>query len=597
MTWVVPGYRHRADLGGGTGQVVLAVDESSGDLVVIKYLNTDALPALYAIRATVDEISALSIDYFVRIREFAEGSGHAAIVMDAVNGITIRALIRDDGAVRVEAALLLYRHTLGGLAYAHALDIVHGEMCPENVLVDAGGRPIILNAGAATWSSSEPTLSSGVYLAPERWRGGAPAPAADVYAATVTFVETLVGEPPYWEETDIVALRRRQEDDDIPFVGVPVALHDVVRVGMAKGVQARLDAAPLLDLVETVAVAEYGRDWEERGRNLLVERVRSLSLPFGRASAIEATEAGETEDIVNDDYYADNAVTQAPAPAGANGEAVVAAAAEIIELARLRDAAETDAMVAASVDEELTDEEERAVAEIERLVFLDKAADVTEASDTAADAAAVDAAAAAAVDGVAAETAEVETAEVEGVEVEGVAVEGVAVDGAAAEAPAEESTAARATGDEIAAEMLTVAGTSTAGGSGRFYRRHPWWTGFGAFGVVILVAGVLLLSGVGRSGPTTTPAAQLSTQPAAISPSSFAGPSSAPAPSGTASVGAPIVSGTPTSSSNGTPAPQPTLPVTGFAHPIRLMGAVAIGFVALGALLMYTGRRRDDTLT
>jgi serine/threonine protein kinase len=395
MPWQVPGYRPREDLAGGSGRVVLAVEESSGRLVIIKYLNTDSSYTSDELRSAVQEISELPDHYFVRIRELVQDSGRNAIVMDPLTGTTMRALIRDDGPFEPESALVVFRDILTGLTYAHALDIVHGEVTPENAMVGTDGRPVLLNAGAATWDRREPTLSSGVYLAPERWNGGPPSAATDVYAATVSLVESLVGEPPYWEDTDLDRLRRRHASEDIDVSHVPAALHDVVRAGMAKSADARLAAAALLDLVETAAIAGYGHHWSDRGRDDVVQLVRAR-VP-GVAWATDAN-VRDAEDVANDDYYAeasaadaDSAPTEPPASDKSSSEppsseesstepssrdaaadAVMAAAAEIVAFAQLRDAAEADAIRAASVDEELTEEEESAVAEIERLLFLDE---------------------------------------------------------------------------------------------------------------------------------------------------------------------------------------------------------------------------------
>lgn len=418
MPWQVPGYRPREDLAGGTGRVVLAVEESSGQLVVIKYLNADSSYTSDELRSAIHDVGELPDHYFVRIRELVQDAGRNAIVMDPLTGTTMRTLIRDDRPFTPESALVVFRDILTGLTYAHALDIVHGEVTPENAMVATDGRPVLLNAGAAIWDRREPTLSSGVYLAPERWNGGPPTAAADVYAATVGFVESLVGEPPYWEDTDLDRLRRRHASEDVDVSDVPAALHDVVRAGMAKSADARLAAGALLDLVETAAIAGYGHDWSDRGRDDVVQLVRAR-VP-GDASATDA-DVRDAEDVANDDYYtdantdastadADSARAEPPPSDEPSSEppsrevaadAVMAAAAEILAFAQLRDAAEADAILAASVDEDLTEEEASAVAEIERLLFLDEEPLLDESTPTsnASDAAVRDSAA----DGVAPE--------------------------------------------------------------------------------------------------------------------------------------------------------------------------------------------------
>ena len=157
-------------------------------------------------------------------------------------------------------------------------------------------------------------------LLPELWPGRAPTAAADVYAATVVLVESLTGEPPYWEDTDLERLRRRHEFEDVDMAEVPSALHDVARAGMAKSASERMSAAALLDLVETAAIAGYGRDWQDRGREGVIQRVRSGSLPFGGELVTGAGGDGrDTEDAANDDYYAD-AATTADNPEAASGK-------------------------------------------------------------------------------------------------------------------------------------------------------------------------------------------------------------------------------------------------------------------------------------
>jgi|GEM_PF-6502006 len=679
MPWQLPGYRPREDLVGGTGRVVLATDESSGELVVIKYLNPDSSYTADDLRTAINEVGALPDHYFVRIRELVQDSGHNAIVMDPVNGTTMRALIRDDGPLDPESALIVFRDTLTGLTYAHALDIVHGDVSPENVMIGADGRPIMLNVGAATWDRREPTLSSGVYLAPERWRGAPPTAAADVYAATVGFVESLTGEPPYWEDSDLERLRHRHESEDLDLTEVPPALHDVVRAGMAKNANSRMAAGALLDLVETAAIAGYGRDWQDRARDGAIGRARSASRPVGGEPVADASgDVRDAEDVANDDYYADFSsdadadassdadADAAPAepptdespptddspPGSASGdaasEAVMAAAAEIVAFAQLRDAAEADAILAASVDEDLTEEEESAVAEIERLLFVDEqspadveastpepaegsaggAAEATSTADTPDDAAtggggAADAGATAeskaAAD--AGATAESKAAADAGTAAASAAGIGAAAGTAATAEPSPSQSGyganktgsevgaptSSASGDQSAAQREAVPAGATTGTDGH---RRPWWLAAGAVAAVLAVAGLLAWAGVGLTGSSTRPAAAASSRPVATATPTGAPSVSAPASAGAPPIGTPTGTSTPPPATASSPGAVPSLepsagasgtgsaaarlPLTGFEHPIRLMAAIAAAFILAGMVLLYAGRRRDE---
>ena len=132
----------------------------------------------------------------------------------------------------------------------------------------------------------EVSLGTGVYLAPERWHGEAPGAPADVYAATVTLFESLAGEPPYWEESQLLALRYQHEQGEIP-QGIAVELREIIRGGMAKEAEFRADADALLAVVDVTAIAEYGPDWADTGRAALdSSRVGACKLAFGPVDAI-----------------------------------------------------------------------------------------------------------------------------------------------------------------------------------------------------------------------------------------------------------------------------------------------------------------------
>jgi len=387
MSWQVPGYRHRMHLGdGATGRVVLAVREETGELAVIRYMATTSV-STDVIRDEVDQMAVLDAHLFVRVRDVVEQDGNVALISDPVSGVALRAMVRDHGALPAEAALVIYRDTLTGLSLAHASGIVHGDYRPENVLVVASGAVVMTDALAYGWTAREVTLGTGVYFAPELWRGGAASAAADVYAATVTLYESLVGEPPYWEETQLAALRHQHEQGAVPQGEVDPELREIIRGGLAKDPGERYDAAALLELVEVGAAATHGRDWVRRGREQLGERVGLMAVPFGGVDGVTEVAVGrETELVELDDYYADQA-----AEVAADGT-VVTAAEEIVTLAVIE---EGSGGAGELYEEELTEEEEAAVAEIEALIGAVPAQRHTPEEVVGASAAAVEAALAA----------------------------------------------------------------------------------------------------------------------------------------------------------------------------------------------------------
>jgi eukaryotic-like serine/threonine-protein kinase len=279
--WEVPGYTALQALGSGEfGDVVLASHDESGILVAVKYLRRD-LPADPGFAAMFrDEAAVLaSLDdpNVVRLYEYIESPAGAVIVMELIDGVSLREILSDQGATTAEAALVVWQGSLLGLAAAHARGVVHGAYKPENVLVDVEGVSKLTDFGLAARG------------------GGAPAsPAGDVYAATATFYECLTGHPPFTGQTTEALLAQRRSEP-VRLETVPEPLRPLVRAGMAKDFGDRpADAASLVSELRMVAANVYGEDWEDRGRSRLAEGVPLLAglwpsgaTPAGQRAAVE----------------------------------------------------------------------------------------------------------------------------------------------------------------------------------------------------------------------------------------------------------------------------------------------------------------------
>ncbi|MFD0329307.1 serine/threonine-protein kinase [Streptacidiphilus monticola] len=202
MKWTVPGYTETRELGSGaSGRVVLALHQATGTPVAIKYLSDELRSDpdfLQEFRAEARLLGDLESPYVVRMFEYVEGPAGAAIVMELVDGIALRALLRQAGATGPEAALVVLKGSLLGLAAAHELGVVHRDYKPENVLVAADGSSKLVDFGIAVKAGEDGGIAgTPPYMAPEQWTGGAASPAADVYAATATFFECLTGSRPF----------------------------------------------------------------------------------------------------------------------------------------------------------------------------------------------------------------------------------------------------------------------------------------------------------------------------------------------------------------------------------------------------------------
>ncbi|MGW8992747.1 protein kinase domain-containing protein [Streptomyces zhihengii] len=287
--WTVPGYTESRELGSGAGgRVVLAVHDATGVPVAVKYLGerlrSDA-SFVREFRAEARLLGGLDTPYVVRLYEYVEAPSGAAIVMELVDGIALRALLAQEGATGPEAALVVLKGSLLGLAAAHARGVVHRDYKPENVLVAADGSSKLVDFGIATRHGATPGVAgTPAYMAPEQWEGGAASPAADVYAATATFYECLTGRKPFRGE-NFAELALQHIGAPVPEDDTPEPVRPLIRRGLAKAAADRpADAAAFVAELEEIAGAAYGPDWEERGRGRLAALSALLPLLFPAAA-------------------------------------------------------------------------------------------------------------------------------------------------------------------------------------------------------------------------------------------------------------------------------------------------------------------------
>jgi serine/threonine-protein kinase len=258
---------------GGFGKVVLARHDASGTQVAIKYLHGDLLtdPDFAPLfRAEAAVLASLDDPNVVRLYEYVETPAGAAIVMELVNGITLRDILARQGKTTAEAALVVLQGSLLGLAAAHRRGVVHRDYKPENVLIDGAGASKLTDFGIAARAGDSPIPAGTLaYAPPEQFTGSPASPATDVYAATATFYECLTGQPPFDGKT-AEALLRQHQAEPVPLEPVPEALRPLVAAGLAKDPGRRpADGAALVTELRAVAGASYGPDWEARGRSAL----------------------------------------------------------------------------------------------------------------------------------------------------------------------------------------------------------------------------------------------------------------------------------------------------------------------------------------
>ncbi|MFD0901521.1 serine/threonine-protein kinase [Actinomadura sediminis] len=268
--WTVPGFTHERELGGGaSGRVALAVDDTTGTRVAIRYLDRrlvddQSFMARFGERArTLTQIEDPNV---VDVYDFVTGAEGAALVMQHVDGVSLRRVLAVQGPVGPLAALSTLGGTLLGLAAAHERDVVHGGVRPSDVLVDGQGNAVVGDFALAPPGTE--AQAAAPYAAPELWEGAPATVASDVYAATAVFFECLTGRPPFAGRN----MARLHREAPVPVEEVPGPLRDLLRRGLAKDPADRpASVADFITALEEAAISAYGPSWEAQGRGRLTE--------------------------------------------------------------------------------------------------------------------------------------------------------------------------------------------------------------------------------------------------------------------------------------------------------------------------------------
>lgn len=149
------------------------------------------------------------------------------LVMELVEGGTLRELLRERGPMPPHAAAAVLAPVLGGLAVAHAAGLVHRDIKPENVLISDNGEVKIADFGLvravadAKITSTSVILGTAAYLSPEQVSTGDADPRSDVYAVGILAYELLTGSTPFTGDSALAVAYRRM-DHDVPAPGAVI---------------------------------------------------------------------------------------------------------------------------------------------------------------------------------------------------------------------------------------------------------------------------------------------------------------------------------------------------------------------------------------
>jgi len=200
---------------GAMGRVYAAWDHRVSRSVAVKTLRAELLTGdtaqEYRRRFRHEAQAAGSLNHPHVVRVFDVGDDF--LVMELVDGRTLRDVIRDQGRIEPKEALRLLGPVADAIDHAHRLGIVHRDLKPANIMVQPDGQPKLMDFGVAHLAASVMTvagqaLGSPTYMAPEQIAGLEVTGRADVYALAVVAYEMLTGQPPFQGRTITQVIQR-----------------------------------------------------------------------------------------------------------------------------------------------------------------------------------------------------------------------------------------------------------------------------------------------------------------------------------------------------------------------------------------------------
>ena len=261
---------------GGMAEVRRAVDRRLGRPVAVKQLRADlAVDPTFQARFRREAQSAAGLNHptIVAVYDTGEetdpltGTSIPYIVMELVEGPTLRDVLRDGRKILPERALELTQGVLDALSYSHKAGIIHRDIKPANVMLTQSGAVKVMDFGiaravadtSATMTQTAAVIGTAQYLSPEQARGETVDARSDIYSAGCLLYELLVGRPPFVGESPVSVAYQHVREAPVP----PSQLDPVI--------------TPDIDAVTLKALAKDPADRYQSAREMKADLARVLA--------------------------------------------------------------------------------------------------------------------------------------------------------------------------------------------------------------------------------------------------------------------------------------------------------------------------------
>lgn len=305
---------------GGMANVYRCNDTIDDREVAVKILKDEYLNNDEFIRRFKNEskaIAMLSHPNIVKVYDVSFGDMIQYIVMEYIDGITLKEYIDQQGIIEWKDALHLTTQVLKALQHAHECGIVHRDIKPQNIMLLQDGTIKVTDFGIARFSDkstrtmTEQAIGSVHYIAPEQARGDVTDGKTDIYSVGVMLYEMLTGKLPFDGDSAVtVALMQLQSDPKRPREvnpGIPIGLEQITMKAMQKQPADRYtSAAEMLSDIERFRlnpsiVFDYGSSFVDNQPTKFVNSLKDAKKAETRQVLKPEKIAEEPEEYADDD--------------------------------------------------------------------------------------------------------------------------------------------------------------------------------------------------------------------------------------------------------------------------------------------------------
>ncbi|HWT74705.1 MAG TPA: Stk1 family PASTA domain-containing Ser/Thr kinase [Mobilitalea sp.] len=239
---------------GGMADVYKAKDQRLNRFVAIKVLKPEYSSDksfVNKFRGEAQSAAGLSHPNIVNVYDVGDDSGLHFIVMELVEGITLKRFIERKGKLEVKEAVGIAIQIAQGMEAAHDNHIIHRDIKPQNIIISRDGKVKVTDFGIAKATNSNTITSNAMgsvhYLSPEQARGGYSDEKSDIYSLGVTLYEMLSGKVPFAGDNTVSVALLHIQGEAMPLreldPEIPVSVDKIVQKCMQKRPERRYHSA------------------------------------------------------------------------------------------------------------------------------------------------------------------------------------------------------------------------------------------------------------------------------------------------------------------------------------------------------------------